>query len=163
MTDRAHALALLAHLAPLTDETLDALKSFQTEFRNEPIVMDKWFMIQATAPGAKTLDTVKALTGQPGFSWDNPNRVRSLIGAFSTGNPTGFNRTDGEGYEFLCQAIGRLDGSNPQVAARLLTAMRSWKNLEPGRREQARSAMAALAARPHLSRDVRDILDRTLA
>jgi aminopeptidase N len=163
MTDRAHALGLLAHLAPLVDETLDALKTFQTEFRNEPIVMDKWFMIQATAPGAKTLDTVKTLTGQPGFSWDNPNRVRALIGAFSTGNPTGFNRTDGEGYEFLCQSIGRLDGANPQVAARLLTAMRSWKNLEPGRREKARAAMAALAARPHLSRDVRDILDRTLA
>ena len=162
MTDRAHALALLAHLAPLTDETLDALKTFQAEFRSEPIVMDKWFMIQATAPGAKTLDTVKSLTGQPGFSWDNPNRVRSLIGAFSTGNPTGFNRPDGEGYQFLCQAIGRLDGYNPQVAARLLTAMRSWKNLEPGRREKARAAMAALAARPHLSRDVRDILDRTL-
>jgi len=163
MTDRAHALGLLTHLAPLTDIALEALKTFQTEFRNEPIVMDKWFMIQATAPGAKTLDTVKSLTGQPGFSWDNPNRVRSLIGAFSTGNPTGFNRTDGEGYQFLCQAIGRLDRANPQVAARLLTAMRSWTNLEPGRREHARTAMATLAARPHLSRDVRDILDRTLA
>jgi aminopeptidase N len=89
--------------------------------------------------------------------------VRALIGAFSAGNPTGFNRPDGEGYQFLCQSIGRLDGANPQVAARLLTAMRSWKNLEPERREKARTAMSALAARPHLSRDVRDILDRTLA
>ena len=86
-----------------------------------------------------------------------------LNGAFSTGNPTGFNRVDGEGYQFLCQAIGRLDGSNPQVAARLLTAMRSWKNLEPGRREKARAAMQLLSSRQHLSRDVRDILDRTLA
>jgi len=163
MTERAHALALMAHLKPLADETLDALKAFQLEFRSEPIVMDKWFMIQATAPGEKTLETVKTLTGNPGFSWDNPNRVRSLIGAFSTGNPTGFNRADGEGYQFLCQAIGRLDGSNPQVAARLLTAMRSWKNLEPGRREKAKSAMQLLSSRQHLSRDVRDILDRTMA
>ena len=138
MTERAHALALMAHLKPLADETLDALKTFQLEFRSEPIVMDKWFMIQATAPGEKTLETVQMLTGNPAFSWDNPNRVRSLIGAFSTGNPTGFNRADGDGYQFLCQAIGRLDGSNPQVAARLLTAMRSWKNLEPGRREKAK-------------------------
>ncbi|QKV18607.1 aminopeptidase N [Oricola thermophila] len=163
MTDRAHALTLLVHLSPRTDETIDALKAFQDEFRNEPIVMDKWFTIQATAPGAETLETVKALTGQTGFSWDNPNRVRALIGAFSAGNPTGFNRPDGEGYQFLCQAIGRLDGANPQVAARLMTAMRSWKNLEPGRREMARKAMEGLSARPRLSRDVRDILDRTLA
>jgi len=163
MTERAQALALMAHLMPMADETLDALKEFQLEFRSEPIVMDKWFMIQATAPGARTLDTVKTLTGNPGFSWDNPNRVRALIGAFSTGNPTGFNRADGEGYQFLCQSIGRLDGSNPQVAARLLTAMRSWKNLEPGRRDKAKSAMQLLASRQHLSSDVRDILDRTLA
>jgi aminopeptidase N len=163
MTDRAHALTLMAHLQPRADATLDALKAFQAEFRNEPIVMDKWFMIQATAPDAKTLDTVKALTNQPGFSWDNPNRIRSLIGAFSAGNPTGFNRADGEGYQFLCQAIARIDGHNPQVAARLLTAMRSWKNLEQARREQARMAMTALASKQHLSRDVRDILDRTLA
>ncbi|MFZ2099796.1 MAG: aminopeptidase N [Oricola sp.] len=163
MTDRAHALGLMAHLAPRADETLDALNAFQAEFRSEPIVMDKWFMIQATAPGAKALDTVKTLTAHAGFSWDNPNRVRSLVGAFSTGNPTGFNRPDGEGYQFLCQSIRRIDSTNPQVAARLLTAMRSWKNLESGRREQARTAMAALASRQHLSRDVRDILDRTLA
>jgi aminopeptidase N len=162
MTDRAHALALMVHLKPKADETLDALASFQQEFRAEPIVMDKWFMIQATAPGAKTLDSVKALTGNPGFAWDNPNRVRALIGAYSTGNPTGFNRADGEGYQFLCQAIGRIDGYNPQVAARLLTAMRSWKNLEAGRRELARGAMSTLAERQNLSRDVRDILDRTL-
>jgi len=162
MTDRAHALALMVHLKPKADETLDALAAFQQEFRAEPIVMDKWFMIQATAPGAKTLDSVKALTGNPGFAWDNPNRVRALIGAYSTGNPTGFNRADGEGYQFLCQAIGRIDGYNPQVAARLLTAMRSWKNLEAGRRELARGAMATLAERQNLSRDVRDILDRTL-
>ncbi|MCI5073467.1 aminopeptidase N [Oricola sp.] len=163
MTDRAHALTLMAHLKPLADETLDALKAFQLEFRSEPIVLDKWFMIQATAPGARTLDTVKTLTSNPAFSWDNPNRVRSLIGAVSTGNPTAFNRTDGEGYRFLCQAIGRLDGVNPQVAARLLTAMRSWKNLEPRRREEARAALAMLASRQHLSRDVRDIVDRMLA
>jgi aminopeptidase N len=162
MTDRAHALGVMAHLQPAADATIDALKAFQTEFRNDPIVMDKWFMIQATIPGAIALETVRDLTARPGFSWDNPNRVRALVGAFSTGNPTGFNRADGEGYRFLCQSIARIDATNPQVAARLLTAMRSWKNLEPGRREKARAAMAALSAKTHLSRDVRDILDRTL-
>jgi aminopeptidase N len=73
MTDRAHALSLLAHLAPRTDETIEALKAFQAEFRSEPIVMDKWFMIQATAPGAATLDTVKTLTGQPA----SPGTIRT--------------------------------------------------------------------------------------
>jgi aminopeptidase N len=163
MTDKAHALAVMAYQAATDERTVAALEAFRNEFRSDPIVMDKWLVIQATVPGADTLETVKTLTAKPVFSWDNPNRVRSLIGAFSTGNPTGFNRADGEGYRFLCDAIAKIDSHNPQVAARLLTAMRSWKNLEPVRRKQAESAMNALSGRKQLSRDVRDILDRTLA
>lgn len=86
-----------------------------------------------------------------------------MVGAFSSANPTGFNRADGEGYRFLCQSIAKIDAANSQLAARLLTAMRSWKNLETGRRAQAHSAMTTLSSRPKLSRDVRDILNRTLA
>ncbi|WP_421852398.1 aminopeptidase N [Oricola sp.] len=162
MTDMAHALGILVHLAPGSDAATEALKAFEARFRGDAIVMDKWFVIQATVPGDVTLLTVKALTGKPAFSWDNPNRIRSLIGAFSAGNPTSFNRADGQGYRFLCDAIGKIDAHNPQVAARLLTAMRSWKNMEAGRRAHAEAAMNALSARKKLSSDVRDILERTL-
>ena len=163
MTDMAHALSVLVHQAPQSEAAVNALALFESEFRNDAIVMDKWLVIQATVPGAETLAAVKQLTGKPVFTWDNPNRVRSLIGAFTSGNPTGFNRADGEGYRFLCEAIGKIDANNPQVAARLLTAMRSWKNLETGRRDHAQSALTALSTRKKLSRDLRDILERTLA
>ncbi|WP_306118108.1 MULTISPECIES: aminopeptidase N [unclassified Roseitalea] len=162
MTDRAHALTVMAHLAPEARTTQDALEDFRIAFRTEPIVLDKWFMMQATTPRPETVERVQALTRAPGFSWENPNRVRALIGAFATGNPVAFNRADGAGYELLTQAIARIDRFNPQVAARLMTAMRSWHNLEPERRKMANAAITALARNSHLSRDLRDIVDRTL-
>jgi len=163
MTDRAHALTLLAHLAPGAETTRSALDDFRIAYRNEPIVLDKWFTIQATVPRHDTVETVQALTRAPGFSWDNPNRIRALIGAFATGNPVAFNRPDGKGYELLTGAIGRIDARNPQVAARLMTAMRSWRNLEQERRRRAEAAIAALGDKAHLSRDLKDIIERTLA
>ncbi|MBO6637954.1 MAG: aminopeptidase N [Roseitalea sp.] len=163
MTDQAHALAVMAHLAPDSEATGKALEAFRAAFRAEPIVLDKWFTIQATVPRGETVEAVQALTKAPGFSWDNPNRLRSLIGAFATGNPVAFNRADGKGYELLCAAIGRIDTKNPQVAARLMTAMRAWRNLEPGRRQRAQAAIEGLKRADHVSRDLRDIIDRTLA
>ncbi|RKF06713.1 aminopeptidase N [Oceaniradius stylonematis] len=163
MTDRAHALMVLTHLAPESEAAAQALEAFRTAFRAEPIVLDKWFTIQATVPRAETVETVQALTKAPGFSWDNPNRLRSLIGAFATGNPVAFNRADGKGYELLCAAIRRIDAKNPQVAARLMTAMRAWRNLEPGRRQRAKTAIESLRRGDRVSRDLADIIDRTLA
>jgi len=163
MTDRAHALTVLAHLAPESEAATQALDAFRSAFRAEPIVLDKWFTIQATVPRAETVETVQTLTKAPGFSWDNPNRLRSLIGAFATGNPVAFNRADGKGYELLCAAIGRIDAKNPQVAARLMTAMRAWRNLEPGRRQRAKTAIETLRRGDRVSRDLSDIIDRTLA
>jgi len=163
MTDRAHALTVLAHLAPDSEAARSGLDAFRTAFRAEPIVLDKWFTMQATVPRHGTVETVQALTRAPGFSWDNPNRIRALVGAFATGNPVAFNRPDGKGYELLTGAIGRIDGANPQVAARLMTAMRSWRNLEQGRRQRAEAAIAVLGRKAHLSRDLKDIIERTLA
>lgn len=163
MTDRAHALTVMAHQAPDAEATRAALEAFRSAFRSEPIVLDKWLTVQATVPRHETVEVVQALTRTPGFSWDNPNRIRALIGAFATGNPVAFNRPDGHGYELLTGAIGRIDAKNPQVAARLMTAMRSWRNLECGRRGRARAAIAALGRNRHLSGDLKDIVDRTLA
>ncbi len=102
--------------------------------RDDPLIVDKWLALQATIPEPATLDRVKALTAHPAFSFANPNRVRALIGAFAMANQTQFNRADGAGYDFLVDTVLALDPKNPQVAARLLSALKSWRVLEPGRR-----------------------------
>lgn len=99
-------------------------------------------MVQATAPHENALDRVRALMEHPGFSAGNPNRVRALIGAFATGNQSQFNRIDGAGYMLVADFVEKLDARNPQAAARLMSAFRSWRALEPGRRGWRRSAFA---------------------
>ena len=90
---------------------------------------------------------MRALTAHPAFSMSNPNRVRSLIGTFAQGNPTQFNRPDGAGYEFIADTCSALDPANPQVAARMISAFKSWRVLEPGRRAQPRRRCGASPAR----------------
>ncbi len=163
MTDRAAALSVLVHRFGDSHEAQGALASFEKRFGDDGLVMDKWFIVQATRPGEKALDAVRALTKHKLLSFDNPNRVRALIGAFSASNPTGFNRKDGAAYSFFADIILAIDPENPQLAARLLTALRSWRSLEDTRREHARAALARIAGTPKLSTDLRDIVDRTLA
>ncbi|WP_037434561.1 aminopeptidase N C-terminal domain-containing protein, partial [Sinorhizobium fredii] len=163
MTDLSQALTLLAHRFPDADETLEALATFKKRFADNALVIDKWFAIQATIPGASTLDRVKALMSDPLFNASNPNRVRSLVGTFAFANPTGFNRADGEGYRFLARQILDIDPRNPQLAARILTSMRSWRSLEQVRAGHALGALKEIAAASNLSADVSDIVDRMLS
>ncbi|MEW6633658.1 MAG: aminopeptidase N C-terminal domain-containing protein, partial [Pseudomonadota bacterium] len=144
-------------------EAQEALASFEATYRGDALVLDKWFQIQAGVPGSHTIDTVRALTGHPAFSIANPNRVRSLIGTFSSANPTGFHRADGEGYSFFAETVLEVEKRNPQVAARLATALRSWRALEPGRQAKAKQALLKMANAENLSADLRDIVERTLA
>ncbi len=138
-----------------------ALEAFSRRYAMEPLVLDKWFALQAQIPERETLDRVRALMNHRGFSLSNPNRVRALIGGF-TSNHTQFNRADGAGYAFLEEIVVGLDPTNPQVAARLLTAMRSWRSLEETRRSLAEAMLRRIAAQPKLSPDVRDIVTRSL-
>ncbi|WP_223596894.1 aminopeptidase N [Brucella suis] len=163
MTDRATALAVLVHRFGDSGEARQALATFEQTFGQDALVMDKWFIVQATRPGETALEAVRELTRHPLFSLDNPNRVRALIGAFTASNPTGFNRQDGAAYGFLADTLLTIDPKNPQLSARLLTAMRSWRSLEEVRREHARAALARIAGAGKLSTDLRDIIDRTLA
>jgi aminopeptidase N len=96
----------------------------------------------------------------PHFAPNNPNRLRSLIGSYAMGNPTGFNRQDGAGYRFLAEQIIDIDTRNPQVAARILTSMRSWRSLEETRAGHARSALMSIDQSGPLSTDVRDLIER---
>ncbi len=162
MTDLSHALALLAHRFPDSAEATDALATFRKRFADNALVIDKWFAVQATIPGAGTLDRIKTLMNEPLFNGNNPNRVRSLVGTYAFANPTGFNRADGEGYRFLARQILDIDPRNPQLAARILTSMRSWRSLEDKRAGHARKALKEIAGASKLSADVGDIVERML-
>jgi aminopeptidase N len=161
MTDRIAALSTLS----LCDvpERREALDDFYARYAGDPLIVDKWFTLQATIPEPATLDRIKALSSHPAFSFANPNRVRALISAFALSNQKEFNRADGAGYDFIADTVLALDPKNPQLAARLLSAFKSWRVLEPTRRARAEAALRRVAATPSLSADVGDIVRRALA
>ena len=163
MTDRAAALTVLAHRHYGSSQANEALGAFEKRYAADPLVMDKWFQIQASVPGPQTVDSVRRLAHHPAFSMTNPNRLRSLVGTFSSANQTGFHRADGEGYRLFTETVLDVEKRNPQMAARLATALRSWRSLEPGRQEKAREALLTMASAENLSADLRDIVERTLA
>jgi aminopeptidase N len=160
MTDRFAALAVLAQHKG--DRREQALETFHDRYRDDPLILDKWLALQAAIAEPETLDRVKRLMARPGFATTNPNRLRSLVGAFATANQTQFNRADGQGYDFLVGVVLDVDGRNPQVASRLLSAFRSWRAMEPGRRSKAKAALERVLAAETLSTDVRDIAQRSL-
>jgi aminopeptidase N len=161
MTDRMAALSALS----LCDvpERAAALDDFYARYADDPLIVDKWLTLQATIPEPATLDRVKALTSHRAFSFANPNRVRALIHAFALANQKEFNRADGAGYQFIVDTVLALDPKNPQLAARLVSALKNWRMLEPVRRERAEVALRRVATAPSLSPDVDDIVRRALA
>jgi aminopeptidase N len=161
MTDKLGALSVLSRIAGDTREA--ALEAFAATYRDEPLILDKWFMLQAAIPEPQTLERVKGLMRHPGFSLANPNRVRALIGSFAMANQTQFNRPDGAGFALLADIVLELDSKNPQVAARLLTAFRMWRALESGRRGEAEATLRRVSQQPGLSPDVSDIVVRSLS
>jgi aminopeptidase N len=160
MTDRLAGLATLTTLPGAAREA--ALQRFGERYRDEPLVLDKWFTLQAAIAEPGTLDRVRGLMRHPAFALSNPNRVRALIGSFAMMNPTQFNRPDGSGYDFLADIVTGIDPSNPQLAARLATAFGSWRMLDAPRRAQAEKALRRIAEKPNLSRDLEDIAQRAL-
>ena len=161
MTDHMAALATLS----LCDvpERAAALEDFYSRYADDPLIVDKWLTLQATIPEPATLERVNALTEHRAFSFANPNRVRALIHAFALANQKEFNRADGAGYDFVVDIVLALDRKNPQLAARLVSALKTWRMLEPIRRARAQAALRRVAAAPSRSADVDDIVHRALA
>jgi aminopeptidase N len=159
MTDAITTLALLAEIGG--EAGAEALTHFYMRWQDEPLVLDKWFAVQARAARPDSVETVRALLSHPKFSLKNPNRVRALLGTFVHGNPTGFNRTDGEGYAILAETALEIDRFNPHVAARLLGAFESWRILEPTRQARAKETLERLAQQ-ELSTDSYEIVTKTL-
>ena len=160
LTDETAALSILSGYN--VPERAAALARFFERWKGDHLVIDDWFEIQATSPLASSLATVKKLTRHPLFTIENPNKARSLISGFAWGNPVNFNRPDGRGYEFVADRVLEIDAFNPQVAARLLSAFRSWKVLEPVRRQAARKTLQRIARTKPLSPDVFEIVSKTL-
>jgi len=160
MTDRQGALGVLVSLrAPERQEALDA---FYARFKDDALVLDKWFALQASAQRSDTVDQVLKLAQHPDFVITNPNRLRSLAGMFG-GNHWAFHSADGRGYKFLADMIIAADKINPQVAARLVPAFGRWKRFEPKRAERMREALERIVATPGLSKDVYEQASKSLA
>ncbi len=160
MTDSMAALASLASQANAARER--ALAAFYQRWRDEPLVVDKWLSIQATAALPDTLDRVRELTKHEAFTLKNPNKVRALIGAFASANPSCFHAIDGAGYAFLADHILELDALNPQVAARLTSPFTQWRNYEPKRQALMQAQLQRLLAEPGLSKDVFEVVSKSL-
>jgi aminopeptidase N len=160
MTDSIAALRLLVDHGG--SEGPEALETFYRRWSSEPLVLDKWFTVQATSSREDTLQAVLDLLQHPDFSLRNPNRVRSLIGAFCTANPACFHALDGRGYRFLADRVLELDPLNPQVAARLLKALIRWRRYDPGRQRLMRAEIARILDADELSADVFEVASKAL-
>ena len=160
MTDRLAALQAIVFYGDEADRE-QALESFHRDWRHDPLVMNQWFSVQATMPLGNTLDRVQKLLAHPDFDIRNPNKVRALVGGFTSRNPVHFHRIDGEGYRFLADMVVRIDSANPQLASRLLTPLTKWRNYR-GRAQLMHAQLERLGARDDLSPDVFELVTKSL-
>ncbi|MDP4548625.1 aminopeptidase N [Marinobacter sp. MDS2] len=162
MTDRLGALRALVN-SDFVDEREQALAEFYDQFNDDPQVVEMWFSVQAASHQAGQLSQIQALLEHPAFDWKNPNKVRSVIGAFAGQNLAAFHSADGSGYQFLAAQVCRLDDSNPQIAARLISPLTRWKKFAPAYRQQMKAALEHVRNKNELSRDVYEVVLKSLA
>jgi aminopeptidase N len=160
MTDGLAAMGALTHTAhPAAAEVLE---DFYRRWKDDNLVLDKWFAIQATSPFESAFDTIEQLARHDDFHIRNPNRVRALIGAFGMRNPVAFHRGDGKGYAFLAGFIQQLDRLNPQVAARLLTPLTQWRRYDAPRQGMMRAQLQRILDSGECSKDVYEVVSKSL-
>jgi aminopeptidase N len=159
MTDSLAALAVLASID--CAERTAALAAFHAKWRDDPLVLDKWFSIQATSQLPDTVAHVRALSSHPDFDLRNPNRARALVGAFA-GNQVRFHDARGEGYRFLADFVIRLDPSNPQVAARIVGPLGQWRRMDASRQELMQAELRRILALPGLSTNTFEMVSKSL-
>jgi aminopeptidase N len=159
MTERQAALATLAHGD--SDERIAALDIFYQRYRDNPLVLDKWFQVQAWSMRPDTVEAVQELAGHPDFTLANPNRVRSLYGAL-TGNQAAFHQADGAGYRLIADLVIALDPKNPQTAAKMIPPLGRWKRFDEARQAMMKAELERILAQPGLSRDVTEQASKSL-
>ena len=162
MTDKAAALSCLVNCPAAAVQSAAALAEFEEQYREEGLVMNLWLQIQAINSQSGGLKRVEALLEHSAFTMRNPNKIRSLIGAFCSANPVNFHSADGSGYQFLQEHILALHSQNPQVAARLVTPLTRWKKFPEPNRQQMRDALQRIADEPDLVKDIYEIATKSL-
>ena len=160
MTDAMGGLNALMTLGGAAFAT--ALSDFHARWKDEPLVIDKWFALQARDPAPEALERVIALTSHPDFDPQTPNRLRALVATFATANPARFHAEDGSGYRFLADQILSVDRYNPMTAARLVEPLGSWRRYRPDLGAKMKAELERIAAAPGLSRNVLELVGRAL-
>ncbi|KJU78167.1 aminopeptidase N [Ectopseudomonas oleovorans] len=162
MTERLAALAVLVN-SPFQEEQGKALAMFADFFKDNPLVMDQWFSVQAGCPLPGGLERVHALMQHEAFTLKNPNKVRALIGAFANQNLINFHRADGAGYRFLADQVITLNALNPQIASRLLAPLTRWRKYGSARQALMKAELERILASGELSSDVYEVVSKSLA
>ena len=162
MTERLTALAVLIN-SPFEAEKAKALASFADFFKDNPLVMDQWFSVQAASALPGALARVQQLMQHPAFTLKNPNKVRALIGAFTGQNPVNFHLADGSGYRFLADQVITLNALNPQIASRLLAPLTRWGKYDAARQSLMKAELERILASGELSSDVFEVVSKSLA
>ncbi|MCU1763937.1 aminopeptidase N [Pseudomonas protegens] len=162
MTERLTALAVLVN-SPFEAEKAKALAVFAENFKDNALVMDQWFSVQAGSPLPGGLERVKALMQHPAFNIKNPNKVRALVGAFAGQNLINFHAADGSGYRFLADLVIQLNGFNPQIASRQLAPLTRWRKYDSARQALMKGELERIRASGELSSDVFEVVSKSLA
>lgn len=160
MTDTMAALKVLSNIA--SAERTHAIQAFYDHWQHDPLAMDKWFSIQASAKLPDTLTIVQQLMQHPAFDLKNPNKVYALIGAFGHRNPINFHKITGEGYQFLAECVLKLDALNPQIAARMVKPLVDWKRFDQKRQLLMRQQLEIILQNTSLSNDVYELVSKSL-
>ncbi|WP_370978497.1 aminopeptidase N [Agaribacterium sp. ZY112] len=165
MTDELAAFRAIVHCMEVDNTTRRerALVSFYEKWKDEALVVNHWFSVQASVAAASTLDDVKALFKHEAFDSLNPNKLRSLVGVFCNANTWCFHAKNGEAYRFLADEILRLNKANPQIASRLLTPLTQWRRYDGVRQALMKEQLERIQAEPSLSKDVFEVVSKTLA
>ncbi len=161
MTDKVAALAILTDSK--TDASTFAFEDFYKTWKHDPLVLDKWFSLQAIADRQDVPELVTKLLQHPDFTYKNPNRLRSLIGSFAAGNQKWFHRADGAGYKLLSETVIRLNSINPSTAARILTPLRQWRKYDAARKHLMENELKRILSEKDISNDVYEIVSKSLS
>ena len=162
MTDRMGALRALVN-SGYEKEQEQALADFYQQWKDDPQVVEQWFAVQSGSSRTGGLRKIHELMEHPAFDWKNPNKIRSVIGVFAGQNLPAFHAEDGAGYQFLAEQVRKLDDSNPQIAARLVSPLTRWRKFAPVHGEQMKSALETVRDKSGLSRDVYEVVHKSLA
>jgi aminopeptidase N len=163
LTDRRAALVEIVNARDLNEAFREStIAEFYQRWRAEALVVDVWFSVQASSERSDAV-SIRKLESHQAFDQRNPNKLRSVYGAFGQFNHRNFHAADGSGYDLLSERIIMLDKSNPQVAARFLTPLTRWRRYDPGRQRLMRAALERIGAEDELSKDVFEIVGKSLA